>query len=205
MKTENIPFFAIAGAMLLISMVMYTTNAINFTSLLLPTYLTQILVYLALGYATLKGHGKAGFTIFLMTLVWMFNQILQWSYISNMANLTPTFTTLYWLLLLVQGGLAVMFFRNKPLKFVPDSSGAGWPYASYWVILIFGLAKLALNFWLGQTLVQMTLWGASIFLISLGYVIQGFKKKYALPILAVGTLLAAYSALTIGASGLSLV
>jgi hypothetical protein len=203
MNVEKIPFFAIAGLMLLLSMFLYTTANANFTNVILPTYLTQALVYIALGYAVMRGHGKAGFTIFLMSLLWLFNQILWWGNSTFVMPTNPYLPMVTWGTFLGQGLLAVMFFRGKNLKYVPNASSPGWPYASYWVLMLYGFAKLVLVW--SNPLFQMSMWSVSILLISFGYVVHGAgKKQFALAFIVIGVLLAAASALTINTSGLSL-
>jgi hypothetical protein len=83
MKLENIPWLAIPGFALLVSLLMFTTGLSNFFTILLPTYLTEALFLIALGSAVagykklLGGHtsNEVDRLTSLMALMWLLNQV----------------------------------------------------------------------------------------------------------------------------------
>lgn len=196
LKLQDIPYYAIAGLMLLLSMLIYTTRQPDFASYILPTYLTEALLFFVLGFAFWKSFKKNGFTVFIMALMWLFNQMLWWGGASS-----TSLTVGLWLLLLVQAVLAGLFFTDHPIKYLDFASDA-WPYASGFVLLLFSVAKMYLNISLNAP-IMFFLWGLAIGLISFGYIIRPKAKEYSAAIQVLGLLFAVVSAFAIGGSGLT--
>ena len=195
---EKIPYFAIVGVVLILSMLLYCTNQPNFSSQILPTYLTQALVYIAFGYAFMKGHQRQGFIVFLMALDWLMMQILIWS------NIGAALTASLWILCLFQLLLAYYFFTGKSLKFAGEG-GQVWAYAGLWLVFAFGIGKLWVLWATAQTLVALPFWGLGIALISFGYILQPVEEEWSLPLKLIGLLLAVIAAFTVQAPGLTLI
>lgn len=191
---EKIPWFAVAGALVIINLLMVSQSA-DFMNHVVPSYLTQAFLYIALGYGFLRGHVEQGFTVFLMAGVWLLTNILLWS---NVANVV-----LLWLLFIVQLALIYMFFTGQNIKFA-GSGGITWTYAALWVVFLFGLGKFIIGLSSGMTLAQMPMWGLGILLMSFGYIIEPVEKSWATPLQVIGCLLALISALTLTAPGLQL-
>lgn len=191
---EKIPWFAIAGALVILNLLMVSQTA-NFISVVVPSYLTQAFLYIALGYGFLRGHTEQGFAVFLMSGIWLLTNILLWSNVANAAWL--------WLLFIVQLGLIYMFFTGQNIKFA-GSGGITWTYAGLWIVFLFGLGKFIIGLNSGLTLAQMPLWGLGILLMSFGYIIEPVEKSWATPLQAIGCLLALISALTLTTPGLQL-
>jgi hypothetical protein len=190
---EKVPWFAVAGILVVVNLLMVRQSG-DFMNVVVPSYLTQALLYIALGYGFLREHASQGFTVFLMAGDWLLTTILVWNGVANAAVL--------WLLFMVQLALAFMFFTNYKLKFAGDG-GATWTHAAVWLVFLFGLGKLFVGL-AGTTLAQMPLWGLGILLMSFGYIIKPVEKDWATPIQAIGCLIAAVSALTLTAPGLQL-
>ena len=191
---EKIPWFAIAGAMVIINMLMISQSA-NFISTVVPAYLTQAFLYIALGYGFLRGHTEQGFAVFLMSGVWLLMNILVWS------NVASAFS--FWLLFMVQLLLIYMFFTGQKIKFA-GGGGISWTYAALWLVFLFGLGKLWIGLSAGMTLAQIPLWGLGILLMSFGYIVDPVEKTWSTPLQAIGCLLALISALTLTTPGLQL-
>jgi len=191
---EKIPWFAVAGALVIINLLMVSQST-DFMSVVVPSYLTQAFLYIALGYGFLRGHIEQGFTVFLMAGIWLLTNILLWSNVANAAWL--------WLLFIVQLALIYMFFTGQNIKFVA-SGGTTWTYAALWVVFLFGLGKFIISINAGSTLTQLPLWGLGILLMSFGYIIEPVEKSWSTPLQAIGCLLALISALTLTAPGLQL-
>jgi hypothetical protein len=191
---EKIPWFAVAGALVIINLLIVSQSA-DFMNVVVPSYLTQAFLYIALGYGFMRGHTEQGFAVFLMAGVWLLTNILLWS---NAAN-----ATWLWLFFIVQLGLIYMFFTGKKIKFA-GSGGVTWIYAALWVVFLFGLGKLLIALSSGMTLAQLPLWGLGILLMSFGYVVEPVEKSWATPLQAIGCLLAIISALTLTTPGLQL-
>ncbi|MEM3361409.1 MAG: hypothetical protein QXV85_09440 [Candidatus Bathyarchaeia archaeon] len=191
---EKIPWFAIAGALVILNLLMVSQTA-DFMSLVVPSYLTQAFLYIALGYGFLRGHTEQGFAVFLMSGIWLLTNILLWSNVVNAAWL--------WLLFIAQLGLIYMFFTGQNIKFA-GSGGITWTYAALWIVFLFGLGKFIIGLNAGLTFAQMPLWGLGILLMSLGYIIEPVEKSWATPLQAIGCLLALISALTLTTPGLQL-
>lgn len=191
---EKVPWFAVVGVLVILNMLIVQQSA-DFMSVVVPTYMMQAFLYFAFGYAFLKGHTEQGFSVFLMALIWLLANILVWS---NMQA-----TVWLWLLFLAQLFLVYMFFTGQKLKFA-GSGGVTWTYAGLWVVFIFGLGKFIVGLSSGLTLAQMPLWGLGILLLSFGYIIKPVEDDWAVPLQAIGCLLALVSALTLTAPGLQL-
>lgn len=191
---KKIPFFAVAGVLVIINMLLVQQSS-DFMNVVVPTYLSQAFLYIAFGYAFMRGHTEQGFAVFLMSLDWLLMNILIWSNVEA--------TVWLWLLFLGQLALIYMFFTGKQLKFA-GSGGQVWTYAGLWIVFIFGLGKLIIGLCNGLTLVQMPLWGLGILLMSFGYIIQPVEDDWAAPLQLIGLLLALISALTLTTPGLQL-
>jgi len=192
---EKIPWFAVVGAIVILSLLLNAGSAD--VTLMVPSYLTQAFLYLALGYAFMRGHTGQGFTVFLMAAVWLLTNILIWS------NLGSLLSASLWLLCIMQLALVYMFFTGKSLKFAGEG-GVQWTYAGLWLIFVFGLGKIWLALSQGATLAQIPLWGVGVLLLSLGYIVEPVEKSWATPFKLIGCLLAVVSGLTIAGSGLQL-
>ena len=199
LKLENIPYYAIVGILVLISFLMYLTANANAWTWLFTDYLTEALLFIVLGFAVWKGFKKSSFTVFLMTLVWLFNQILNWSGLSGVGM---TLTAGTWLLLVVQIGLAGLFFMDYPIKYL-DYQSSAWPYASNLMVLFFAIAKMYLDASL-NTPIMMFIWGAGIGLVSFGYMIKPKFKEGSAAFQILGLLLVLISAFGIAGPGLTL-
>jgi hypothetical protein len=191
---EKIPWFAVAGALVIVNLLMVSQST-DFMSVVVPSYLTQAFLYIALGYGFLRGHVEQGFTVFLMAGVWLLTNILLWSNVANVA--------LLWLFFIMQLALIYMFFTGQNIKFAA-SGGITWTYAALWVVSLFGLGKLIIGLSSGMTLAQLPLWGLGILLMSFGYIIEPVEKSWSTPLQTIGCLLALISALTLTAPGLQL-
>jgi hypothetical protein len=191
---EKIPWFAVAGALVIVNLLMVSQST-DFMSVVVPSYLTQAFLYIALGYGFLRGHVEQGFTVFLMAGVWLLTNILLWSNVANVA--------LLWLFFIMQLALIYMFFTGQNIKFA-GIGGITWTYAALWVVSLFGLGKLIIGLSSGMTLAQLPLWGLGILLMSFGYIIEPVEKSWSTPLQAIGCLLALISALTLTAPGLQL-
>jgi hypothetical protein len=199
MKIQNIPYYAIAGLLLIVSMLLYTLSNAGFWTFIFPTYLTEALLFAALGFAFWTSFKKSGFTVFLMSLVWLLNQIFNWTGLSSIGS---ALTFAAWLLLLVQIGLTGFFFMDKPIKFFDFQSNA-WPYASAFILLIYGFAKMYLDYVLVLP-VMWLIWGMAITLITFGYVIRTKSADGSAALQIFGLLLAVVSAFAVQGSGLTL-
>jgi hypothetical protein len=199
---EKIPYYAIAGAMVLVSFFLYIAAAGNPNSWtwLFPTYLTEALLFITLGFAGWKGYKKSAFTVFVMALVFIGNQIMNWSGLA-MVGMTLTFGT--WLLAIVQIGLVILFFTDTPIKYL-DFQSEAWPYASNFLVLFFAIMKMYLDASL-NTPIMWFLWGGGIGLVSFGYLLRPKFAEGSAAFQILGLLLVVVSALGIQGSGLTLV
>ncbi len=193
---DDIPWFAIVGAAILASFFMYKITVTDFSSYILPIYLTEALMFIGFGYAILRKHENAGgFTIFLMAMMWLMNQILTWSGAGSSINL--------WILCGLEILFSASFFLNKPLLKYFSTKGKEWTYAGYWLIFIFAVAKVWINYTLA---LPFGFWGIAVLLVSFGYILQPVKKEYGGIMALIGTLLALFVALALGSQyGLTLV
>jgi hypothetical protein len=180
---EKVPWFAVAGIMVILNMLLVSSNA-DFMNTVLPAYLTQAFLYIAMGYAFMRGHTEQGFNVFLMGAVWLLENILIWGNVVSAVSM--------WLLFIVQLYLLFIFFTGQKLKFAGGGSES-WTYASLWISLS-----------AGATLTQLPLWGLGILLMSFGYIIEPVEKSWSTPLQAIGCLLAIVSALTLTTPGLQL-
>lgn len=191
---EKIPWFAVAGFLVILNMLLVSQSG-DFMNVVVPSYLTQAFLYIALGYGFLRGHTEQGFAVFLMAGVWLLMNILLWSNVASAVSL--------WLLFIVQLALIYMFFTGQTIKFA-GSGGTIWTYAALWIVFLFGLGKLWIGLSSGLTLAQMPLWGLGILLMSFGYIVEPVQKEWSTPLQAIGCLLALISALTLTSPGLQL-
>jgi hypothetical protein len=191
---EKVPWFAVAGVMVILNMLLVSSSA-DFMNTVLPAYLTQAFLYIAMGYAFMRGHTEQGFNVFLMGAVWLLENILIWGNVVSAVSM--------WLLFIVQLYLIYTFFTGQKLKFAGGGSES-WTYASLWIVFLFGLGKLWISLTAGATLTQLPLWGLGILLMSFGYIIEPVEKSWSTPLQAIGCILAIVSALTLTTPGLQL-
>jgi hypothetical protein len=191
---KKIPWFAVVGVLVIFNMLIVQQSP-NFMSVVVPAYLSQAFLYIAVGYAFMRGHTEQGFAVFLMAGVWLLENVLVWSNAEVSAWL--------WIFCLVQLALIYMFFTGKKIRFA-GSGGITWTYAALWLIFIFGLSKFIIGLSSGMTLAQMPLWGLGVLLVSFGYIVEPVEKEWSLPFQLIGTLLALISAFTLTAPGLQL-
>ena len=191
---EKVPWFAVVGVMVILNMLLVSSSA-DFMNVVLPAYLTQAFLYIALGYAFMRGHTEQGFAVFLMSGVWLLENILIWSNSAGAVSL--------WLLFMVQLLLIYFFFTGQKIKFA-ESGSTSWTYAALWIVFLFGLGKLWIGLSAGMTMAQLSLWGLGILLMSFGYIIEPVEKSWSTPLQAIGCLLAIISALTLTTPGLQL-
>jgi hypothetical protein len=191
---EKVPWFAVAGVMVILNMLLVSSSA-DFMNVVLPAYLTQAFLYIAMGYAFMRGHTEQGFNVFLMADVWLLENILIWGNVVSAVSM--------WLLFIVQLYLIYTFFTGHKLKFA-GGGGESWTYASLWIVFLFGLGKLWISLNAGAILTQLPLWGLGILLMSFGYIIEPVEKSWSTPLQAIGCLLAIVSALTLTTPGLQL-
>lgn len=198
-KWENYPWFAIIGALALLSLFMFCTAHYNFGSLLIPIYFTEGLLFITLGYLFYKGHTKQSWIVFLMALLWFLSQAITWG-----AWNQTYLSMILWLLFLAQAGLTYIFFTGKELKILNPTSPTHptWGYAALFIIMFYAVGKLALNILYATSIMQMFTWSLAVLLTSLGYLFP--KHEYSGYMKIFGVLIAAFSALTIGTSGLTL-
>lgn len=196
-ELEDMPWFTVIGALTLLSLFLKCTGLPEFTSVLLPIYVTEALLYIAVGLAFYKGYGGMNWTVFMMACIWFTNQALTWTGVAGLGSLL-------WLLFLAQIGLAYTFFTRRRVTLMNpfDPSSKAWAYAGLLVIMFFALAKFMLNLMYGTPLLQMFAWSLAILLTSAGYIFH--KNEYSTYMKIFGTLIAAYSALTIPGAGLTL-
>ena len=198
---EEIPWFAVAGIFVVLSMLLYTTELSGFAEVLFPTYMTQALLYFAIAYAFKTGASRRSFIVFLMACVWFMNQVLHWG--GAWGNDPGMMAASCWLLFIAQAALAYMFFTKSSIKYV-GNPGIAWAYAAVWIVLLFAAGKLWLNLsYMGATPGMWTGWGAAIFLLSLGYAVKPLDRTAAVALKVLGALIAVVVALSIGGSGLA--
>ncbi|MEM2512734.1 MAG: hypothetical protein QXU81_00215 [Candidatus Bathyarchaeia archaeon] len=197
MKLERIPWFSIAGVLVLLSMLLYTPADPYFVELHLPTYLTQAITYICLGYVFLKDDVEhKGFIALCMSSVLLLNQIV------HLANLEATFKIAsVWLMFLAQALLLYLFYADEKIKYI--GSGGTWAYAAVWLIFVFAVAKL----WVSASApaFQIPTWGFAIAVLSAGYLVKPISDDAGLTLQVIGTVLSALAALTVGGPGLMLV
>jgi len=194
---ESIPWFTAIGALTLLSLFLKCTGLPEFASTLLPIYVTEALLYIALGLAFYKGYGGMNWTVFMMACIWFTNQAITWAGVQHLGALV-------WLLFIAQLALAYMFFTKQKVKFMNPTDPASkiWAYAGLLVVMFFALAKFLINLMYGCQLPQMFAWSLAILLTSAGYVFH--ESEYSTYMKVFGTLIAAYAALTIPGPGLTL-
>jgi hypothetical protein len=191
---KKIPWFAVVGVLVILNMLLVQQSP-NFMAVVVPAYLSQAFLYIALGYAFMRGHTEQGFAVFLMAGVWLLVNVLVWSNAEVSAWL--------WIFCLIQLALIYMFFTGKKIRFA-GSGGVTWTYAALWLVFIFGLSKFIIGLCSGMTLTQIPLWGLGVLLVSFGYIVEPVEKEWGLPFQLIGTLLALISAFTLTAPGLQL-
>jgi len=190
---EKVPWFAVLGVLVILNMLIAQQTP-DFMEVVVPAYLTQAFLYIALGYAFMRGHTEQGFAVFLMAGVWLLTNVLVWS---------AQASSWLWLFFLIQLALIYMFFTGKKIRFA-GSGGITWTYAAIWLVFLFGLAKFILGLSSGLTLAQIPLWGLAVLLVSFGYIVEPVEKEWSTPLQVVGCLLALISAFTLTAPGLQL-
>jgi hypothetical protein len=191
---KKIPWFAVVGVAVFVNMLIAQQSQ-NFMAVVVPVNLSQAFLYIALGYAFMRGHTEQGFAVFLMSGVWLLENVLVWSNAEVSAWL--------WIFCLIQLALIYMFFTGKKIRFA-GSGGVTWTYAALWLVFIFGLSKFIIGLCSGMTLTQIPLWGLGVLLVSFGYIVEPVEKDWGLPFQLIGTLLALISAFTLTAPGLQL-
>jgi hypothetical protein len=191
---EKVPWFAVTGVMVFLNMLMVSQSS-NFMDVVVPAYGSQAFVYIAMGYAFMRGHTEQGFNVFLMGAVWLLENILIWGNVASAVSM--------WLLFIVQLYLLYTFVTGQKLKFAGGGSES-WTFASLWIVFLFGLGKLWISLSAGATLAQLPLWGLGVLLMSFGYIIQPVEKSWSTPLQAIGCLLTIVSALTLTTPGLQL-
>jgi hypothetical protein len=191
---KKIPWFAVVGVLVILNMLLVQQSP-NFMAVVVPAYLSQAFLYIALGYAFMRGHTEQGFAVFLMAGVWLLVNVLVWSNAEVSAWL--------WIFCLIQLALIFMFFTGKKIRFA-GSGGVTWTYAALWMVFIFGLSKFIIGLSSGMTLAQIPLWGLGVLLVSFGYIVEPVEKDWGWPFQLIGTLLALISAFTLTAPGLQL-
>jgi hypothetical protein len=191
---KKIPWFAVVGVAVFVNMLIAQQSQ-NFMAVVVPAYLSQAFLYITLGYAFMRGHTEQGFAVFLMSCIWMLENVLVWSNAEVSAWL--------WIFCLIQLALIYMFFTGKKIRFA-GSGGITWTYAALWMVFIFGLSKFIIGLSSGMTLAQIPLWGLGVLLVSFGYIVEPVEKEWGLPFQLIGTLLALISAFTLTAPGLQL-
>jgi hypothetical protein len=191
---KKIPWFAVVGVLVILNMLIVQQST-DFMSVVVPAYLTQAFLYIALGYAFMRGHTEQGFAVFLMAGVWLLVNVLVWS--------NAEVTSWLWIFCLIQLALIYMFFTGKKIRFA-GSGGITWTYAGLWLVFLFGLSKFIIGLSSGMTLAQMPLWGLGVLLVSFGYIVEPVEKEWSLPFQLIGCLLALISAFTLTAPGLQL-
>jgi len=191
---EKVPWFAVTGVMVFLNMLMVSQSS-NFMDVVVPAYGSQAFLYIAMGYAFMRGHTEQGFNVFLMADVWLLENILIWGNVASAMSM--------WLLFIVQLYLIYTFVTGQKLKFAGGGSES-WTYASLWIVFLFGLGKLWISLSAGATLTQLPLWGLGILLMSFGYIIEPVEKSWSTPLQAIGCILAIVSALTLTTPGLQL-
>ena len=201
-ELENIPWFAVAGALVVISLLLYTTTDPGFLTLLLPTYMTEAIVFVALGVGLNKKDTDAetiGFEAFLMSGVWLLDQLLHWSGLGG--SMAPLKAPLLWMLFVVQAVFGYLFFSGQKVKYLAQG-GKTWIYAAVGVIFIFALGKALLG--LAYALpVMMPLWGIGILVLSLGCLLKPAVPEWSIPVQLLGVGIACVSALAIAGPGLA--
>jgi len=196
---KRFPAFAIVGAMAILSLFLWTTNNPDFWRLLLPIYVTQAIVYIGVDYALWKKTVR-GSLLFLMSLVWLANQIFVWS----MEWTDPLLSTTVWVLFIIQMLLTYALIKGYNPNYIHGDS-ATWSKATAFILLVFAVSKIWLNIGMAIPSLQMFLWGIAVFLVSLAYLGLLKNQKYNAYAKLFGVIIAVFSALTIGGAGLTLV
>ena len=199
-STLNWPFYAATGALIVLSMLMYCTNAAGFAEVLFPTYMTEAILFFALNQAIQQKRisAKQGFVVFLMSFIWLLNQILHWSGLWGKAFDMLAAST--WILFFAQLTLAYGFFTGTDLigmiGFRAGGDGATWKRTALFLLLFYAVAKIWLNLAVTAQFMWM-LWGLAVALLALGALMKNDM------VMAAGTALAAFVALGVGGSGLA--
>ncbi|HDO41698.1 MAG TPA: hypothetical protein ENH03_02220 [Candidatus Bathyarchaeota archaeon] len=200
-ELNSIPWFAVIGGLVILSMLLYTVEAPDFMQILLPTYVSEALLFIALGYVAMKKKTGAGFAVFLMACAWLLNQMLHWAGLWPKA---PDFLTAsLWSLFIAQLILAYVVFTDARINFGSVASSSAWVYVATWIVFLFAAGKLWICLGLNNFMWHM--WGVGIAVLSLGYIVEPADKTISAFLKIAGTILATYMALAIGGSGLTLI
>jgi len=197
-ELEGIPWFTVVGALSLTGLLLHAANTPEFLSTLLPSYLTEFLLFVALGLElsglTGRRFNEPGRHTLIagMTAAWFLNQAVHWFWPSGFKVI------LMWGLAGAQAFLAYRFFTGEGLDL-----GFSFPLdLSLGLLTFFALGKVVLN----AALNPLFLWGVAVLLVCLGHLLprHGYRERSIQFLPAAGTLLAAWAAFTIQGPGLSL-
>ena len=171
---ETIPWLILLGVILLLNTLLnYNANHLN---VILPNALTQMFLFVILGFSLYKNRPKemnSSFNVFLMAGVFLLSTLLTW-FNAGAGMLMVSAWFLFVLQLVLLTGT---FFHLKDIKTL--GTGVTWWYASLLFILVFVAAGVWVNF-LHLGFSQSLLWNLSIGVTCFAYLARkGSKTMYA--------------------------
>ena len=192
---KELPYFSIIGVLALIALFFPNLQgSVDFNGKILPTVLTEALLFITLGIGFLRKRLANAFPLFLMACVWFLNQVLVWN-IATAAYLSAAL----WLLLVAQAALTYMYATNFKISFA-GGGGDSWAYAGVWLLALFAIAKILLA-------PQYMAWGFAVGLVSVGTIFRQSLtlKQYGLWMQVIGVLVAVFAVLVQQSAALSLI
>lgn len=192
----RLPCYACLGVLVLMSLFMFCTGYDNFTTELVPIYLTEAILFIAVDVVLTKKQSQ-GWVVFLMALVWLLNQAIVWGSPDNLS-------VILWILFLGQAGLAYALTTKRSVELLspPNPSASNWGYGASAVIFIYALGKLILTVMYGWAPMHWTSWAVAVLVTSIGYLYP--KSEYSGYLKIIGVLIGVITALTISGPGLTI-
>jgi hypothetical protein len=170
---EDVPWFICIGLILTVNLALNLlldlagSQAMLWT--LLPSVLTQAILYLAVGYVLRTGKYKESFKVFLMSVVFAISNLIVWRNVTE-AAMVPSM----WILFLVQLALAGIIFTNYKISYF---SGSGtWVYATVFVILTASIGGAWVNITGPQVYLQQALWAIAVTATGFGFIVKPADK-----------------------------
>ena len=171
---DKIPWLILLGVVLLLNTLLnYNDSHVN---VILPNALTQMFLFVILGFSLYKNRQKemnSSFNVFLMAGVFLLSTLLTW-FNAGAGMLMASAWFLFVLQLVL---LTATFFHLKDIKTL--GTGVTWWYASLLFILVFVVAGVWVNY-LHLGFSQSLLWNLSIGVTCFAYLARkGSKTMYA--------------------------
>jgi hypothetical protein len=195
---DKMPWLIFLGVVLLLNTLLnYTSGHVN---VILPNALTQMFLFVMLGFSLYKNRQKemnSSFNVFLMAGVFLLSTLLVW-FNAGEGMLTAS----AWFLFLLQSFLLVITVSHwKDIKTL--GTGVTWFYASLIFIMVFAVAGVWENY-LHVGWSQSLLWNLSIAVTCFAYLTRkGSKNVYAVLALS-GFLIAVIAAFGFAGQAMSL-